>query len=89
MRTSEIVKRLQKLLDLDWSYDASGKFEAHEGIKTLRNDLLKEHITQFIQKNPGADSEAVATYFGIDDCLASDLVTELIRDGSLRQELSG
>lgn len=46
-------------------------------------NLLKRDILWKITKSPGIDSETIAEVLGITDKLASDLTTEMAREGLL------
>lgn len=51
--------------------------------KEIKEHFIKHRILEYIEKNPESDFEDIAKALFISDKLASDLTTELARDGKL------
>jgi len=49
----------------------------------IKKHFTKHRIVEYLEKNPESDSEEIAKELNISDKLASDLTTEMARDGEL------
>lgn len=71
-------------LMLKWEKETGNKVYAkHVDWKGIREHFIKYKILDYVEKNPGYDSEDIAKALFISDKLASDLTTELARDGKI------
>ncbi len=71
-------------LILEWEKETGKKVhKVNPDWNDIKKHFTKHKILEYIEKNPESDSEDVAKALNISDKLASDLTTELTREGAL------